>query len=139
MGVWSAVGIGLVVALLSRDRLEVNVLHDRNPQYVLESNGDIRNGYSVKILNMIAEPRVIFLSIEGLPGATMRIAGIDQPPGVSFAIPVEPDRLRELRVNILQPRDLVTPKTATFRIIAEDKSSFERDSYIANFHAPEDM
>ena len=31
--------------LLSRDRLEVNVLHDRNPQYVLESNGDIRNGY----------------------------------------------------------------------------------------------
>ncbi|MBC7283752.1 4Fe-4S dicluster domain-containing protein, partial [Hoeflea sp.] len=139
MGVWSAVGIGLVVALLSRDRLEVNVLHDRNPQFVLESNGDIRNGYSVKILNMIAEPRVIFLSIEGLPGATMRIAGIDQPPGVSFAIPVEPDRLRELRVNILQPRELVTPKTATFRIIAEDKSSFERDSYVANFHAPEDM
>ncbi|MFH2016930.1 MAG: cytochrome c oxidase accessory protein CcoG [Pseudomonadota bacterium] len=139
MGVWSAVGIGLVVALLSRDRLEVNVLHDRNPQYVLESNGDIRNGYSVKILNMIAEPRVIFLSIEGLPGATMRIAGIDQPPGVSFAIPVEPDRLRELRVNILQPRELVTPNPARVRIIGDDMSSFELDSYVAYFLAPEDL
>ncbi len=137
MGVWSAVGIGLIVALLSRDRLEVNVLHDRNPQYVLESNGDIRNGYSVKILNMIPEPRTIFLSIEGLPGATMKIPGIDQPAGVSFAIPVEPDRLRELRVNVLQPKEFVSSQTATFRFIAEDKSSFERDSYTANFHGPE--
>jgi cytochrome c oxidase accessory protein FixG len=137
MGVWSLVGIGLLVALLSRDRLEVNVLHDRNPQYVLESSGDIRNGYSVKILNMIPEPRVIFLSIEGLPGATMKIPGIDQPAGVTFAIPVEPDRIRELRVNVLQPKDFVAPETATFRFIAEDKSSFERDAYTANFHGPE--
>src|SRR5690606_21168320 len=137
MGVWSLVGIGLLVGLLSRDRLEVNVLHDRNPQYVLESNGDIRNGYSVKILNMIAEPRVIHLSIEGLPGATMRIPGIDQPAGVSFAIPVDPDRLRELRVNILQPKEHVVSDTATFRFVAEDRSSLERDSYVANFHAPE--
>jgi polyferredoxin len=137
MGVWSLVGIGLLVALLSRDRLEVNVLHDRNPQFVLESNGDIRNGYSVKILNMIPERRVIFLSIEGLPGATMRIPGIDQPAGVAFAIPVEPDRIRELRVNVLQPKEFVAPETATFRFIAEDKSSFERDAYTANFHGPE--
>lgn len=137
MGVWSAVGIGLVVALLSRDRLEVNVLHDRNPQYVLESNGDIRNGYSVKILNMIPEPRVIYLSIEGLPGATMKIPGIDQPAGVSFAIPVEPDRLRELRVNVSQPKQFLASETATFQIVAEDRSSFERDSYTASFHVPE--
>ncbi|MDP2120354.1 MAG: cytochrome c oxidase accessory protein CcoG [Hoeflea sp.] len=139
MGVWTAVGIGLVFGLMSRDRLEVNVLHDRNPQFVLESNGDIRNGYSVKILNMIAEPRVIRLSIEGLPGATMRIAGIDEPGAVAFEIPVEPDRLRELRVNIHQPKDLVTPRTATFDIIVEDMASSERDSYTANFHAPEKM
>ncbi len=104
---------------------------------MLESNGDIRNGYSVKILNMIPEPRVIFLSIEGLPGATMRIPGIDQPAGVSFAIPVEPDRLRELRVNVLQPKEYVTSDTAKFRFITEDRASTERDSYTANFHGPE--
>lgn len=137
MGVWSLVGLGLLVALLSRDRLEVNVLHDRNPQYVLESNGDIRNGYSVKILNMIAEPRVIFLSIEGLEGATMRIPGIDQPAGTSFAVPVEPDRLRELKVHVLQPKQYISSTSASFRLIVEDKGSAERDVYKANFHAPE--
>lgn len=137
MGVWSLVGIALVVGLLSRDRLEVNVLHDRNPQYVMESNGDIRNGFSIKILNMIPEPRVIFLSIEGLPGATMRIVGFDQPAGVSFAVPVDPDRLRELKVHVLQPKDYVASKSQVFRIVVEDKSSAERDSYAAYFHAPE--
>lgn len=137
MGVWSMVGIGVLIALLSRDRLEVNVLHDRNPQYVLESNGDIRNGYSIKILNMIAEPRVISLSIEGLPGATMRIAGIDQPAGTSFAIPVDPDRLRELKVHVLQPRQNISSTSTSFRIIVKDKASTERDVYNANFNAPE--
>ena len=137
MGVWALVGIGLVVSLLSRDRLEVNVLHDRNPQYVLESNGDIRNGYTVKILNMIPEPRVIFLSIDGLPGATMKIPGIDQPDGVSFAIQVDPDKLRELKVYVLQPKDLISGRTTKFRLVVEDKSSTERDTYLANFNAPE--
>ena len=76
MSVWSLVGIGLLVALLSRDRLEVNVLHDRNPQFVLESDGSIRNGFTVRLLNMVPEPRTIMLSLEGLPEATMKISGL---------------------------------------------------------------
>ena len=56
----------LLYALLSRDRLEINVLHDRNPQFVTLSDGSIRNGYTVKLLNMIPEPRtIIVLSIAG--------------------------------------------------------------------------
>jgi hypothetical protein len=38
---------------------------------------------------------------------------------------------------VLQPKEFVAPETATFRFIAEDKSSFERDAYTANFHGPE--
>lgn len=100
MGAWALIGVALLVTLLSRDRLEVNVQHDRNPQFVTLSDGSIRNGYTVKLLNMIPEPRVIFLTIEGLPGATMHINGIDQPDGVTYAVPVEPDKVRTLRVFI---------------------------------------
>ncbi len=137
MGVWSLVGIGLIVALLSRDRLEINVLHDRNPQYVLQSNGDIQNGFTVKLLNMIPEPRVIFLTLEGLPGATMKAPGVEQPAGTSLAIEVEPDRLREIKLHVTQPKQYIEGKVAKFRLIAEDKSSHERDVYVANFNAPE--
>jgi cytochrome c oxidase accessory protein FixG len=137
MGVWSLVGIALLVALLSRDRLEVNVLHDRNPQYVLLSNGDIQNGFTVKILNMIPEPRVIKLSLEGLTGATMRAEGVDQPDGRSLAISVDPDRLREIRVHVRQPKEYIDGAVQKFTLVVEDKSSFERDTYSANFNAPE--
>ena len=136
-GVWCLVGLGLIIALLSRDRLEINVLHDRNPQFVLLSNGDIQNGYTVKLLNMIPEPRVIFLSLEGLPGATMSAVGIDQPPSTSMAVEVAPDKLREIKVHIVQPKQYISGQVSKFHLNAEDKSSVERDSYLANFNAPE--
>ncbi|MFN3546351.1 MAG: cytochrome c oxidase accessory protein CcoG [Mesorhizobium sp.] len=136
-GMWALIGVGLVTALLSRDRLEVNVLHDRNPQFVTLSDGSIRNGYTVKLLNMIAEPRVIFVSLEGLPGGVMSAIGIDQPEGRSMAIPVEPDRLRTLRIFVTQPANRIEGPAQTFRFVVEDKSSFETDTYTANFYAPE--
>jgi len=40
---WSLVGLALLYGLMTRDRLQVNVLHDRNPQYVVLSDGSIRN------------------------------------------------------------------------------------------------
>jgi cytochrome c oxidase accessory protein FixG len=134
---WSAVGLGLLFALISRDRLEVNVQKDRNPVFITLSDGSIRNGYTVKLLNMIPEPRVIFLSIEGLPGAIMSINGINQPDGVSFAVPVEPDKLRELKIFVSQPAHDVRPGAAQFRFVAADKQSFEHDEYVAKFEAPE--
>ncbi|WP_308219996.1 cytochrome c oxidase accessory protein CcoG [Nitratireductor sp. ZSWI3] len=136
-GAWSLVGLAMLYALLTRDRLEVNVLHDRNPQYVLLSDGSVRNGYTVKLLNMIPEPRVIFLSLEGLPGATMQAVGIDQPEGRSLAIPVEPDRLREVRIYVRQPAELSHRGNERFNFVVEDKASFERDVYHAKFDTPE--
>lgn len=138
-GLWSLVGLALLVALFSRDRLEVNVLHDRNPQFVKLSDGSIRNGYSVKLLNMIPEKRVIFLSIEGLPGAVMSATGIDQPEGRSLAIPVEPDKLRNVKIFVRQPAEYIDGTAVNFTFAAEDKSSAESDRYTATFNAPEEF
>ena len=48
----------LLAALLMRDRLDINVRHDRNPLFVVLSDGSIRNGYDIKILNMKTRSRV---------------------------------------------------------------------------------
>jgi cytochrome c oxidase accessory protein FixG len=135
MGVWLAVGIGLVFALLSRDRLEINVLHDRNPQFVMESDGSIRNGYTIRLLNMIPEPRTVLLSLDGLPEATMKVVGIGDAPGRLFALEVPPDRAMALKVYVTLPRH-AAKMDDRFRFIAEDRSSHERDSYSANFFTP---
>ena len=136
MGAWALVGIGLLTALLMRDRLELNVLHDRNPTYVKLSDGSIRNGFTVKLLNMVQEPRTITLSIEGLPGATLTIEGMDDAIGRSAHIPVEADKLRALRVFISQPASLTVKGQTTFSLIASDPQSFETDTYKAEFITP---
>ncbi|UIJ73304.1 cytochrome c oxidase accessory protein CcoG [Aurantimonas sp. HBX-1] len=134
---WAAIGIALIVALLSRERLQVTVQHDRNPVAVTLSDGSIRNGYTVKLLNMIAEPRTISLRLEGLPGATMQIPDLAAPAGTEFAVPVEPDRLRTLRVFVAQAPDAVRPGASDFDFVVADPSSAETDSYTAIFESPE--
>ncbi len=137
MTIWTLVGLGLLYALISRDRLEVNVLHDRNPQFVVLSDGSIRNGYTVKLLNMIPEPRTIIVTLQGLRGAQMTVTGIDQPEDRSVAILVEPDRLKTLRVFVRQPAEEVAGAAQSFNFVVEDKASFESDVYTATFNAPE--
>lgn len=137
MAAWTAVGLALLYSLLTRDRLEVNVLHDRNPQFVTLSDGSIRNGYTVKLLNMIPEPRTIVVTMQGLHGAEMSVVGIDLPADRSFAIAVEPDRLKMLKVFVRQPAAEVRDAAQTFKFRVEDKASFESDEYTATFNAPE--
>ena len=137
LGAWTLVGVLLLYGLLSRDRLEVNVLHDRNPQFVILSDGSVRNGYTVKLLNKIPEPRTIMVTLQGLEGAGMSIVGIDKPEGRSFAIRVEPDRLKTLKVYVRLPKEFVRDEQEQFRFHVEDKASFEAADYVASFEAPE--
>ena len=133
---WSLVGLLLVYGLLTRDRLQVNVLHDRNPQFVTLSDGSIRNGYTVKLLNMIPEPRTVIVTLQGLKGAEMSMVGLAQPEDRSFAVKVEPDRLKTVKVYVRQPAEFVGGRAQSFNFVVEDKASFESDVYTATFEAP---
>ena len=137
MGVWAAIGLAMLASLLVRDRIDLNVLHDRNPQYVMLSDGSIRNGYTVKILNMIPRPRTFILSISGLNGALMTIAGKDTPPARFIEVKVGPDQLRSLRVYVKMSPDKLKGQRNSFEFVVEDANSDERDTYSAIFDAPE--
>ena len=139
LGMWSLIGVGLLFLLLTRDRLEVNVQHDRNPIAVKLSDGAVRNGYTMKILNMVPEPRTITLTIEGPPGASMAIAEMPEVVGRSADVEVQPDKLRALHVFVSVPAQLLQPGKTNFRIVVSDKQSFETDSYEAIFEVPENM
>src|SRR3546814_3266154 len=41
----------MVVTLATRSQWSMNVLHDRAPLYITLSDGSLRNGYTVKVLN----------------------------------------------------------------------------------------
>ena len=135
--VWALIGLTMLYALLTRERLQLNVLHDRNPQFVVLSDSAIRNGYTVKLLNMIPEPRTIRITLDGLPQGEMNAGGAGQIEGETLAVEVEPDRLKSLKIYVRQPRDLVRPGSTAFRFVARDAGGAETASYDANFIAPE--
>jgi cytochrome c oxidase accessory protein FixG len=134
---WTLVGVLLLYGLVTRDRLEVNVLHDRNPQFVVLSDGSIRNGYTVKLLNKIPEVRTVTLAIEGLENGAMSIVGVDEPEAQTFTVELEPDRLKTLKIYVRQPIESVAGKKQSFSFLVEDKENAEADQYVANFEAPE--
>ena len=136
VSLWSSIGIAMLYFLVTRDRLRLDVQHDRNPIAVKLSDGSIRNGYTVKLLNMVQEPRAIILSLQGLPGATMTIAELKDASGRSTVIEVEPDKLRALHVFISQPPQMLRAGQTPFTISVNDPQSFEVDHYNAQFEVP---
>ncbi len=62
---------GLVYGLTHLGSLELKVLHERQPLYVLLSNGSIQNKYTVKILNKTDQDMPVHISASGIKGMTM--------------------------------------------------------------------
>jgi len=110
------VGVFMLWGLTTRPSLDVNVLHDRSPLFVTLSNGDIRNGYTVKVLNMSRSARTFALEVEGVPGAAVAVAGTagDAEPTLTAA----PDSVATHQVFVRLPRTAVTEEVMpiTFRL-----------------------
>lgn len=137
-GLWSLVGVAMLASLAFRDRLDLNVLHDRNPQFVQLADGSIRNGYTVKLLNMDQEPRRVLLQISGIPGALMTVAGDDFWPSRTREYELEADKVLSLHVFVTAPKNAVEPGATAFRISLTDLVGVEAAHYGATFHAPGD-
>ncbi|MEI8147393.1 MAG: cytochrome c oxidase accessory protein CcoG, partial [Alphaproteobacteria bacterium] len=60
------VGGAMTVALATRSFTYLGVLHDRNPLFVMLSDGQIRDAYTVNISNKRTEARDFTLTVEGL-------------------------------------------------------------------------
>lgn len=119
--IWGLAGLAMLVVLLNRDRLDVNVIRDRNPVFVQLSNGDIRNGYTIKILNMEAQPRLFRLTIEGLPGAVMTQANQSNEGARHLDIDVEADKLRSIRVLVSTSRDNLIGEQTPFKFLVAEQ------------------
>lgn len=132
--VWTLIGIAMLVHLALRDRLELNVVHDRNPQYVLESDGSIRNGYTLRVLNMVPMPRRVEISLSGLEGATMRIPEFSKEDARSFTMDVQPDVATALKVFVT--RKQTGAAVNEFLFVIEDPEHSDRATYRAAFNAP---
>ncbi|MBV1901884.1 MAG: cytochrome c oxidase accessory protein CcoG [Kordiimonadaceae bacterium] len=92
----------MMYGLISRSDSGLHILRDRNPLFVQLSNGTIRNGYDVKILNKGHEDRHYKLTVGGIEGLTVRVQGVGNI--TAGALPVFADSIGHFRVFITAPK-----------------------------------
>ena len=107
--VWGAIGLAMLFALGTRAHTGISAAPDRNPSYMLMSDGSVRNAYTLKLRNMESRPQQMRVVIEGLPGADMwtdEIGREDVARALTFTVPA--DATASQRIYVIAP-----PNTAS--------------------------
>ncbi len=122
---WSAIGIGLVVALFVRPDLSMTVAPVRNPVFVTMSDGTIRNTYDVRLRNKHGEDRPFAISITSEAALVVTIEGGE---GNVSTVPADSTKLQRVYI-MAEPNSPAASRAVTdVRIWVEDEVSGERAS-----------
>lgn len=70
-----AVGFVMLYALWTRPLVELHAMHDRNPVFVKLSDGEIRNKYTIKILNKTHDHHDFIISLKDFEDANLDVIG----------------------------------------------------------------
>jgi cytochrome c oxidase accessory protein FixG len=129
----------LAIALFGLSRktvLEVNVVPDRNPLFVKLSDGSIRDGYTLKLINKRHEARELAVSVEGVPEASLRLVG---PQNTSDLIEVKPGELRAVKVYVTVPRSSAraTAASSSLTFVVRDHAAGTEARHLTSFRGPE--
>ncbi|WP_315810552.1 cytochrome c oxidase accessory protein CcoG [Bradyrhizobium sp. SZCCHNR3107] len=91
----------IAVSFVTKTTAVLSVQHDRDPMSVRLSDGSVRNGYTVKLLNKSSAVQSFRLGISGIDAA-LAIVG----HAAADAIEVEPDGSEALRVTLTMPESV---------------------------------
>lgn len=134
-GIWAAIGFALLFALGTRERIDIKVQKDRNPPYTVQSSGEIRNDYTVKVLNMQSRPRQMQVSLDGLPGGKFWTNDMPRDKAArELKLTVPADRVEPLRIYVIAP-DGTKEQAFLFRLKALDGAG-EDDASEVRFDSP---
>ncbi len=127
--VLSLVGCLILYALVARAPIELHVLHDRNPVFVQLSSGEIRNGYTLKILNKTHDHKIYQLSVEGLENVVIDVKAAGEISADNLYVLA--DSVGTYHINLRA--DVSPDAVQDISFILEDTQSEERDEYVSIF------
>jgi len=100
----AAVGAVMLYGLLTRPAAALDVIRDRNPTYVRLSDGEIRNGYTLKIMNRSNAAALYRITFSGPAGARLKGVGVDHV-GDELQARIDRDGQAEMQVFVTAPVD----------------------------------
>lgn len=133
---WSLIGVGLVYALFIRSDIELTVSPVRNPVYVVQSDGDIRNIYDIRLRNKSGDERQFHLSLISEDILRISLQGRND---LTVRVPADSTVLQRVYVTA-RPQDPPASRDRTdLRLWVEDITSAARASQdtVFNGKAPQ--
>ncbi|NQZ52627.1 MAG: cytochrome c oxidase accessory protein CcoG [Piscirickettsiaceae bacterium] len=91
---------GVVYGFTHLSPTEFKVIHERQPLFVLLSDGSIQNKYTLKLLNKTKKDIEVEYQIEGIDGATAR--------GIKKVFTVEPGKIVPVTAFVKVPKENLT-------------------------------
>jgi len=107
------VGAVMLYALVNRTTLSLDAMRDRNPPFVRLSDGGVRNGYMIRIINKEPRERTLELRVAELPGA--KITAMALPPTLDGGLMVtaRADNVTSMRIYVTT--NAATARSSTIR------------------------
>lgn len=120
---------GIVYGLATISSLELNVLHERQPLYVIQKDGSIQNKYELKILNKTEHDIQVTITVSGHD--RLQLIGENSP------IPIAKGRVSAHTIFLRMPDDSMhsTRIPVTIKVIDIDNPDYVA-SYESMFFGP---
>lgn len=124
-GLWSLVGVGLVVALFVQADIDMTVAPVRNPTFVTQSDGTIRNAYDIRLRNKHGETRPFELSVVSDKDLLIEVQG--EPEGDKIVdVPADSTLLVRVYLSAAPQSPAATADRTSLRLWIEDTTNADR-------------
>jgi len=120
----TAISAIMAWSLATRPTLGLDVLRDRNPTFVRLSDGSVRNGYTLKLMNHASTARTLVLSVEDVHDARLNAIGL--PPGEKVEVLVEADKVHPLRVLVTLGQKDIHERSMDMEFVLTDPKTGEK-------------
>ncbi len=121
---WSAIGLGLVAALVLRTDLQFSIEPVRNPINVVLSDGSVRNAYELRLRNMTGYDRELSISVVAPQPVDLELQNLN---GLTVLVPAN-ETLRQ-RVYLTSAPDSAASTTPIMdvELVVEDVNGGTRE------------
>ena len=128
----------MLFGLVTRSVLEINVIGDRQPRYVMLSDGSVRNGYTVKLLNMQQEEREFLIGTAKIDGAQIATIGksVKLTQDGRLKVTVAPDQVGTFRIFVTADPGVLAAQSSDMLFTFTDPASEEVVTHQTIFVGP---
>ena len=126
----------MVTALVMRPGIGLSVQHERAPLFVRLASGDLRNGYTIKIVNKASTLATFELSTLGLPNAVLTETDENLGPAVQLGLPVKADAVGTFHVFVSGKPGILRDGSSPIDFVLRDTTTGELTTYHSVFMGP---